>query len=688
LRRIDAVLDEGEEILFEGWARGRPPLLVAALVYGFLLALPVFVCTVFMYSSYRQCRDVPHTWDVTWTHIVLTVPHPKPGGFSRAVSAGPLAGFHSPFLPDVEIPAIFCFAVFVGLAEVVRLARWRSRGYAITTRRLLTCRGLVLPRVRAHARTGRESVVETRAGPRIEGLASGSVVLRGLDAPLDTIRGALARFDPTPASRIPWFWTWRRDAAIFVASVLLVVGALYGAFHLKADPSRLTLRATRTSQVGVETVKLELDSPTDGPRAFPPVVQRHLRPCVWRVLGDGVVLGGDSWHPPTGTGRPDLHSILRRIEKGTETVTGVATPPAVLRIEGTVDIDRDPAASRDPGEDREHAGETRVWFSIDLKPGETVEIDPERVSPWLPSGLRRAERTVPAAGGKAVDLSLFRLPDGSDMELVQVLPGDFRMGDFKGAPDEDPEHPHAMDHRYWIGRNDVTWAQYMAFCAATGRAEPKRPYWWDKVPGPKSDHPVTMVSWEDARAFCAWAKLALPTEEEWEKAARGEGFWSGDMRTEGKVYPWGKDWDPTRCNFADSSCPADTLHVGDGLASDWLAKRGGWDKAHSDGFPYTSPVGSFPAGVSWCGTLDMAGNVYQWCEDWYGPYQPVYDHAESPTGNQGAASFAPRATGTYRVARGGSWFQAAPDCRVSARGFGDPKHGNDMIGFRVLLRDP
>ena len=150
----------------------------------------------------------------------------------------------------------------------------------------------------------------------------------------------------------------------------------------------------------------------------------------------------------------------------------------------------------------------------------------------LPEGLRLAGRDVPAADGTQVPLYLFRLPDGSDMEMVAVPAGDFVMGaDDSDAPDwEKPRHNHPMASPYWIGRNDVTRGQFKTFCAAIGRAEPEKAYFDGKLGEDRDCHPVVMVSWDDAQAYCAWAGLVLPSEAEWEKAARG---------ADGRKYPWG-----------------------------------------------------------------------------------------------------------------------------------------------------
>lgn len=289
----------------------------------------------------------------------------------------------------------------------------------------------------------------------------------------------------------------------------------------------------------------------------------------------------------------------------------------------------------------------------------------------LPEGLRLAGRDVPAADGRQVPLYLFRLPDGSDTEMVAVPAGDFVMGsDDTDAPGwEKPEHTHPMEHSYWIGRNDVTRGHYRAFCTATGRTGPEKSYFDDKLDGDKDRQPVIMVSWDDAKAYCGWAGLALPAEAEWEKAARG---------ADGRKYPWGNAWDPGKANFLDASCPGDTIMMGDETLDEHMAPFGGRDLVNSDGFPYTSPVGSFPAGASPCGALDMAGNVFQWVEDWW-------DEAGYP--RSARDDFSPPQDGSWRVDRGSSWGNpGALACRTSMRYGYPPSDRNEHLGFRVLLR--
>jgi len=290
----------------------------------------------------------------------------------------------------------------------------------------------------------------------------------------------------------------------------------------------------------------------------------------------------------------------------------------------------------------------------------------------LPEGLRLADQNVPAADGSQVPLYLFRLPDGSDMEMVAVPAGDFVMGtDDLDAPDwEKPKHLHPLEHFYWIGRNDVMRGQFKAFCSATGRTEPEKTFFDGDLVGNADCHPAIMISWDDAKAYCAWAGLVLPTEAEWEKAARG---------IDGRKYPWGNVWDSKKANFLDASCPGDKIMMGNGKTLDQhMAAFGGRDLEYNSGFPYTSPVGSFIEGASPYGALDMAGNVFQWVEDWW-------DEEGFPRSISG--DFAPPHNGSWRVVRGSSWGNPGVlACRTTMRYGYAPSDRNEHLGFRVLLR--
>ena len=195
---------------------------------------------------------------------------------------------------------------------------------------------------------------------------------------------------------------------------------------------------------------------------------------------------------------------------------------------------------------------------------------------------------------------------GAGLDLVPVPGATFIMGDAGGEPDEAPKTVTVRPFR--LMRHEVTNRQFTAFAAATGhRTDAEKSgagYVWDRrwrlqkgadwrhPFGPGGDgsatpgHPVVQVSARDAGAFCAWAGLRLPTEEEWEFAARG---------ADGRRYPWG-DEPPQqegvrRANFGTVTCCAPDA---------------------SDGYAKTAPVGSFPAGVSPFGLFDMAGNLWEW----------------------------------------------------------------------------
>jgi sulfatase modifying factor 1 len=215
------------------------------------------------------------------------------------------------------------------------------------------------------------------------------------------------------------------------------------------------------------------------------------------------------------------------------------------------------------------------------------------------------------------------------MEMILIPAGEFIMGS-NDRDNEKPVHKVFLDS-YYIMKTPVTVKQYKTFCTATGRALPKKPHW-----GWKADHPMVRVSWEDAVAFCAWAGIQLPTEAQWEKAARG---------TDGREYPWGNGWDASRCVNSVS------------------------DRVESPMW-----VGSYPQGASPYGVLDMSGNVWDWCADWYdeGYYQASpYQNPAGP------------ANGQFRVLRGGSWgYLNQSVFRCAARGGNLPAFRGDNIGFR------
>ena len=229
-------------------------------------------------------------------------------------------------------------------------------------------------------------------------------------------------------------------------------------------------------------------------------------------------------------------------------------------------------------------------------------------------------------------------------EMILIPAGDFIMGskddDNIAINDEKPQHKVYID-TYYIYKNEVTVAQYRNFCTETGTKMPKEPSWkWQDT------HPIVNVTWNEAKAYAKWAGVTLPTEAQWEKAARGE---------EGFIYPWGNEWDETKCaNYANSGAENSI--------------RG------------THPVGSFLTGVSPYGVMDMAGNVWEWCEDWYGGNYYEISPTKNPTGP---------VKGDLHVLRGGSWdinyYSTNDGNRGAYRYYGTPNNYYASTGFRCAL---
>ncbi len=228
--------------------------------------------------------------------------------------------------------------------------------------------------------------------------------------------------------------------------------------------------------------------------------------------------------------------------------------------------------------------------------------------------------------------------------LIYIPAGEFTMGSNHGDSDEKPVHKVYLDG-YYIGKYEVTNRQYKKFCDATGYPYPTpdpgfpgMDNYFENYP----DYPVVNETWYGAVAYCKWAGLRLPTEAEWEKAARG---------TDGRKYPWGNS------------------ESGTNKANYWIG-----DNGQDDSYHYTSPVGSFPRGISPYGCYDMAGNAFEWCSDGYDANYYRHSPYKNPKGP---------ASDSFRVNRGGSWRFSVWEIRCSFRNWPAPDYRRKDFGFRV-----
>jgi len=225
--------------------------------------------------------------------------------------------------------------------------------------------------------------------------------------------------------------------------------------------------------------------------------------------------------------------------------------------------------------------------------------------------------------------------------MVTIPAGEFLMGspEETGRADERPQRSVYLDE-FVIDQVEVTNERYLAFVASTGHRSPPNPYGTGPLVSVKGIEqlPVVQATWYDAKAYCSWAKKRLPTEAEWEKAARG---------TDGRLFPWGNEPATSkRANFDRE-----------------------WEEEHT-----LHPVGSLPYGDSPYGVKDLSGNAREWVQDWYDP--EYYQHApdRNPQG--------PNKRGVVRSIRGGSWHSPISDITTTARGRGGFALQTHGTGFR------
>jgi len=272
-----------------------------------------------------------------------------------------------------------------------------------------------------------------------------------------------------------------------------------------------------------------------------------------------------------------------------------------------------------------------------------------------PTSLPTATPTLTPTPSPTPITIVTQLVAKDNMVQVYVPAGEFKMGstrseDPQALDEELPQHIVSLD-AYWIDQTEVTNAQYALCVAAAACTKPKdtsslsRASYYNNTQ--YASFPVIYVTWDQAAAYCKWGGRRLPTEAEWEKAARGP---------DGRFYPWGNTFDGSRANYCDINC-----------VNAWK------DSHYDDGYTDTSPVGDYPDGASPYGALDMAGNVYEWVADWFGPYSRIQQ--SNPTGP---------VIGLEHIIRGGSWGDDQVHIRSAVRSHvaALPAYQSNFIGFR------
>jgi len=352
----------------------------------------------------------------------------------------------------------------------------------------------------------------------------------------------------------------------------------------------LTEKSSQTLSVELETSKPVKVSKTDTNRKIPN--RRCGSVVVIVIISIGIIIGGVFGLP----------LLLSQSQNAPEPTKTIATPTRSSSIVPTLRDQNTP-----------------------IEPNST----PTRTPFFVPT-LR--EQNTPTVTNLPTEIT-----DDFGIEMALVPAGEFTMGNEDGEDDEKPVHTVYLD-AYYIDKYEITNAYYQT-CVIAGVCKLPKKTGSSQVNNyygnPQYDnYPVLYVDWNMAETYCEWRQAGLPTEAQWEKAARG---------TDGRLFPWG---------FEPKGCPVANYQTC---------------------FGNPTEVGIFPEGVSPYGLFDMAGNVSEWVWDWYDPEYYI----ESPLNNPKGPS-----TGDYRVMRGGSWSQYSISARVSYRYRGNQDGSNNTIGFR------
>ncbi len=268
----------------------------------------------------------------------------------------------------------------------------------------------------------------------------------------------------------------------------------------------------------------------------------------------------------------------------------------------------------------------------------------------LPGSVRSALSGKDAVPMILIPAGEFRM--GSTEAQISGFLKDFEGVQFNAFQAEIPQRQVSLN-AYYIDQDEVSYRRYREFLESTGRDAPA---FWENERFHQPDHPVLGVTWYDATAYCTWSGKRLPTEAEWEQAARG---------SQGYAYPWGNSWDSQRTNTASYWAGKPFLSIANW--AEWM------QTALDQGKAGPLEVGTFSNGVSPFGVHDMAGNVSEWVFDWYSPYESQPTLIHNPSGPD---------SGTMKVHRGGSWSVSSIFARSTYRARENPEKKSPYIGMR------
>lgn len=294
--------------------------------------------------------------------------------------------------------------------------------------------------------------------------------------------------------------------------------------------------------------------------------------------------------------------------------------------------------------DRPSRTATRILATPSPLPTSTATATPSPTATANPTKTPTATRDPNLPPPEPEAGAVWQRPQDG-MRMIYVPPGTFPMGSEEGHSDDEPVHDVTLDG-FWLDETEVTNRQYSQ-CFSAGECEASS-YVGD-APYNGNEYPVVDVSWDDADSYCHWAGGRLPSEAEWEYAARGP---------VGNIYPWGDEFDGALANYCDQNCTHSHRDV-----------------SFDDGYSNTAPAGSYPDGASWIGALDMAGNVWEWVNDWYDSDYYAVSPDENPPGPK---------SGTYKVTRGGMADNLAVSLRSAFRNSSPPYNRTSGIGFRCV----